>query len=60
MYCPKCGNKAAVNDRRPNKINPAEVFRKHICNYCKHIFYTVEFEIEPTEKFIKEWKSSSR
>lgn len=55
MLCPKCKNATAVCDTRfDDKEN--EIFRRRVCKECGHDFYTVEFDIEATEKFSNMWK----
>lgn len=54
MTCPKCGCPAPIIDFRRNKDN--EIYRKRRCECCYSIFYTIEYEIEPDEKFFKEWE----
>ena len=59
MICPKCGNATKVCDTRfDEKEN--EVFRRHSCKICENKFFTVEFDIEETDKFIDLWRSMSR
>lgn len=54
MLCPKCGDKTTVFDSSFNhKIN--EYYRKRRCLACGHEFFTAEFEVEPTEQFLKDW-----
>lgn len=54
MLCPKCKSEVRTIDTlQHDKEN--EIFRKRQCNKCKLIFYTVEFDIEETSRFKKEW-----
>lgn len=55
MNCPKCGRLAGQIDHAdtPNK----EIYRERYCTSCKHRFYTIEFEVENTPSFRKEWNA---
>lgn len=54
MKCPKCGSTKIKNtDHVDTPEN--EIFRQKECWNCKHLFYTVEFEVEPNERFRAEW-----
>ena len=54
MKCPKCGTRTITLQKLATSEN--EVYRKHVCPECEHIFYTTEFEIEKTAAFKKEWR----
>ena len=59
MLCPKCGGVTRVCDTRyDGKEN--EIFRRRACKDCSHEFFTVEFNIEANDKFIKLWKTLTR
>lgn len=60
MKCPKCecGESTGVLDVRHAPDN--EDYRQRKCKACNHIFYTVEFEVEPTESFMKEFSKLHR
>lgn len=59
MVCPKCGGNTTVFD---NSFNPEvnEYYRKRTCLTCDHKFFTIEFEVEPTEQFQKDWLKHHR
>lgn len=59
MICPNCGNRTKVCDTRFDQ-NENEIFRKRMCKTCSHEFFTVEFEIEKTNKFVTLWKTLMR
>lgn len=61
MLCPKCGNKAVIFDVR-NDTEENEVYRHHKCTNteCNNIFFSIEFQVEEDENFIKKWRSMSR
>lgn len=54
LPCPKCESKVnvceRVHDRKRN-----ETYRYGVCPNCGHEYYSVEFEVEPNEKFKKAW-----
>lgn len=62
MFCKKCGTKTKVIDSRMNKSHPDELLRKHKCpnEDCGYEFFSVEFEVENNDSFIKQWKYSAR
>lgn len=49
MLCPKCGSKTRVID---NSKAPTETYRHRRCNVCEHEFFTIEYEVECTGKFM--------
>lgn len=54
MNCPKCkSKKVTVKDAVDVSWN--EVYRAKKCQDCGHLFFTCEFEVEPTARFKKEW-----
>lgn len=59
MICPKCGGKTTVED---NSFNPDtnELSRRRRCKACNHEFFTMEFEVECTEQFKKDWYDNHR
>ena len=59
MICPKCGEKTTVVD---NSFNPGtnELSRRRRCKVCNHEFFTIEFEVECTEQFNKDWYDHHR
>lgn len=60
MVCPICGSKMNVSVTRYNK-NEGETYRRRICSMknCEGELYTVEFKVEETESFKKQWKDAS-
>lgn len=58
MRCPKCEGKLAIKDNVRSLHD--ELFRKRVCEKCGHTLYTVEFEVEANEKFMKEWRKCYR
>lgn len=55
MLCPVCGTETHVEANGTKKnVEDAEIYRKRICKNkkCEHVFYTVEFEVEPNESFM--------
>lgn len=59
MNCPKCNSSKT---KRTGCVHTPdnEKYRQYECFDCKHLFYSVEFEVEPNEKFRKEWAKYSR
>lgn len=55
MECPKCKGKTAVFRTVYNPWQQ-ETYRHRYCKDCDYMFYTVEYEIEETEKFKADWK----
>lgn len=60
MVCPKCKSKTKVIDVCLN-VDENEVYRYRECinEECGHKFHSVEFLVEETEQFKKEWKKSN-
>lgn len=52
--CPKCASKVEADDGVRNSKHQ-ETYKHGVCPNCGYEFYSVEFEVEPTEKFMKEW-----
>lgn len=59
MLCPKCGGKAGVVDSSFNR-ETNEYSRKRRCHVCDHEFFTMEFEVENTKQFEKDWYDNHR
>ena len=59
MVCPKCGGKTTVID---NVFNPEtnEHYRKRRCLDCNYLCFTMEFVVEYTRQFDKEWYGHHR
>lgn len=53
MLCQKCGVKLRVIDCERNE---EEVYRRRRCPSCSRISFTIEFEVEPDEKYRTAWK----
>ena len=58
MKCPKCQGAIRVTDTVSTPL--CEVYRRRKCVECDHTFFTVEFEVEQNEKFMKEWRENHR
>ena len=58
MNCPKCGGNVKVIDNAHTPQN--EIYRRRRCSACKHIFYTLEFEVEYNDQVKKEWNEFVR
>lgn len=58
MLCPKCNGKVLVTDTRGTPNN--DIYRERKCVNCGYIFYTIEFEVESTDDFKKEWSKYHR
>ena len=56
MKCPDCGGLLRGADILHIAENN-ENFRRRICTKCGKVVYTVEFEVEPDERFRKEWST---
>lgn len=54
MTCPKCGGRTSIKDTAYNHKD-REVYRKRECCDCHYVIYTMEYEIEPNEQFIRDW-----
>lgn len=59
MVCPKCGGKTTVFN---NCFNPEtnEEYRRRRCKTCNYTFFTMEFEVEYTRQFDKDWVKHHR
>ena len=58
MKCPKCeGEVKSICGQVDTPNN--ETYRCKKCVDCGYTFYTVEFEVEVTPQFKKEWKQYS-
>lgn len=55
MRCPKCSGAVRAIDTRRTEEN--EIYRKRKCVACRHVFYTLEFEVENNSAFQKEWSA---
>lgn len=57
--CPKCGGKsdsfAIVHNKKDN-----ETYRKRRCSECGHVFFTVEFDVKPTKRLLRDWFLNSK
>lgn len=58
MICSECGGKVQCRDNANTDKN--EVYRKRKCLGCGRIFYTIEFEVDKDEAFMKEWRRFAR
>jgi hypothetical protein len=54
MQCPKCNSKK-IDTKKAVDMPWNEVYREKKCRGCGHVFYTCEFEVEPNERFTKEF-----
>ena len=59
MNCPECNGKTHVLDVRHN-IESNETYRKIKCNSCGFEMFSVEFEAEADDQFLKDWRKQSR
>lgn len=61
MYCPICKNKTRIIDNVSDKDHN-NYYRKHRCDECNNIFYTIEtiVEAEDLKYFKKLWKKHHR
>ena len=58
MRCPDCSGVLRTGDTlHIDKHN--EIYRKRICTKCGKVLYTAEFEVEPDERFRKEWAENA-
>lgn len=57
--CPKCGGKSKSFNIVHNNKNK-ETYRERICLDCGRVFYTVEFDIPPTRRFLRDWFINSK
>lgn len=53
MKCPECSGYLRAYETTYTEEN--ETYRKRKCLACGHVLYTMEFEIENTPEFQKEW-----
>ena len=58
MVCPKCGGKVHVVDNV--NTNENETYRQKECLKCRHVFYTVEFEVDNDKSLKDTWKNNHR
>lgn len=58
MTCPKCNGK--IQNIKSVAVSNNEVFKRKKCLECGHVFHTVEFEVEVTPQFKKEWNHYER
>lgn len=58
MKCPKCAGEVRVRDTTYTEEN--EIYRRRKCLDCGHVFYTMEFEVEASPEFRKEWRKFHR
>jgi transcriptional regulator NrdR family protein len=57
MNCQKCGEKTLVKDCvHTNEEN----YRRRMCGSCGRVFYTIEFEVEQNEEFVRQWNNNYR
>lgn len=54
MICPNCGRKMLVKDTVWNP-NEEETYRLRECPDCGWFAHTVEYEVEPNERFEMDW-----
>ena len=54
MLCEKCKTNTIVIDGVDNR-DTDETYRLRVCPKCGRTFYTVEFPVEKTERFAKDW-----
>lgn len=59
MNCPKC-NKEFLTVRDCVNVSHNEIFRKKVCLNCGFTMFTAEFEVEPNERFLREWRRYHR
>ena len=57
--CPKCGGKSEscgiVHKKKKKETN-----RKSSWLECGHVFYTVEFDVPPTKRLLRDWFINSK
>lgn len=58
MICPNCGGKIQVVETR-HDLNSNETYRQKECLHCRHIIYSVEYEVF-SESIKDIWKSLER
>ena len=56
IACQKCGLPVRQDEKRIGFNR--EVYRKYSCinRTCGYEFFTIEYEVEDNEQFLKEWK----
>lgn len=54
MICPECGGKMNQTATVYNP-NEQETYRRRECVNCGYPMYTVEYEVEPNERFEMDW-----
>lgn len=56
MICPECGAKM-YTDATVYNTDEGEIYRRKICTDadCGYVAYTVEYEVEVTERFEIDW-----
>lgn len=58
MNCPGCGAKSRISRTLHSHEN--EIYRQRLCLECSNIFYTIEYEMEYTDTFKKEFNNLLR
>lgn len=53
INCPKCEGLLKIRDY--SKSSDGDLYRRRVCNKCGHTIFTIEFEVEQTEDFKKDW-----
>ena len=59
MICKRCGANTIVVDGVDNR-DADETYRERVCPKCGISFYTVEFPVRITPRFIHDWKTNHR
>lgn len=57
MTCPVCGGKVTVRDTH---VVHDEIYRRRMCTVCRHVYYTVEFEVEDPQQVLDTIHQSDR
>ena len=58
MKCPTCNSSNNITHDFVTNPETNEVYRRRDCKNCGRVFFTVEFEVEVTEKLQEEWLKS--
>lgn len=59
MICPECGGTVGTYETR-HEEKENEVYRLRKCKVCEYTFFTIEFQTEVNDEFMKVWASISR
>ena len=59
MKCPICDGDLKTIDSVINEMED-EIYRAKKCLRCKHIIYTVEYEVYQNQRFAEDWAANHR